>query len=626
MFVNLLCAVVALLAQTFVDASPVEHLYTARDSDATATARSSFGITGQNASFDYVVVGGGTAGLAIATRLAQQKGTTVAVIEAGNFYQIDSGDLYVIPANAVFYAGWSPTDVDPLIDWGFVTPPQPSLNNRSMHYARGKTLGGSSARNYFTYQRATVESYHKWASEVGDSSYEFSSWLPYFKKSVDFTPPNNALRPSNASVGYNPAVFSAGSGPLHVSIATWSNAFSSFAKNAFNLLGFATGLDFVSGTLTGVQYSMNTIDPNGNIRSSSESSFLSTAMKTTSLKVYNGTLAKKILFNGKTASGVRVTTGGVEYTLSANKEVILSAGAFQSPQLLMVSGVGPESTLRKFNIPVISALPGVGQNMWDHYIFGASYQVNVVTHSAVSNATYLAEVTQQWEKDGSGILGNPGGDLIAWEKLPSPYRKSLSTSTLNALATFPQDWPEIEYLILDAYSGNNENYITGGPQTPFMYASPAAALVAPLSRGNVTITSTDTADHPLINPNWLSHPADQELAIAAFKRVRQLMATDIMKKVTIGNEVFPGLNVSTDAQILEHIRNDGIMVFHASATCKMGVAGDPMAVVDSKARVFGTQGLRVVDASAFPFLPPGHPQSTIYALAEKIADHIINGR
>lgn len=234
----------------------------------------------------------------------------------------------------------------------------------------------------------------------------------------------------------------------------------------------------------------------------------------------------------------------------------------------MVSGVGPEATLRQHSIPVVKALPGVGQNMWDHFIFGSSYQVDVITHSAVGNATYLAEVTAQWEKDGSGLLGNPGGDLIAWEKLPQQYRKSLSASTQSALSSFPVDWPELEYLILDAYSGNNENYIANAPQTPFMYASPAVALVAPLSRGNVTISSADTADPPIINPNWLSHPADQELAIAAFKRVRQLMNTAIMKSVTVGDEVFPGLNVTTDAQILEHIKNDGTMVFHASATCK----------------------------------------------------------
>ncbi|TVY18013.1 Dehydrogenase patE [Lachnellula arida] len=626
--ISMLRAVIPLLLP--ICASPIEqHLWESRASNGnsiTDTAIPSFGIPGKNASFDYVVIGGGNAGLVVATRLAQQPNTSVAVIEAGNFYEIDNGNLSVIPADGVFYAGSSPTDVNPLVDWGFVSTPQAGLNNRSLHYARGKCLGGSSGRNYFTYHRGTKESYRKWALEVDDKSYEFDLFLPYFKKSVDFTPPNNAARPSNASVSYNHDSFNTGSGPLKVSIPIWANAFSSFAKLAFGVLGLKSELDFVSGTLCGVQYNMNTIDPKDQTRSSSESSFLRMAEDIASLKIYNGTLAKRIVFDGNKASGVTASTKGVEYTLFASQEVVLSAGAFQSPQLLMVSGVGPEPILSQHNIPIISALPGVGQNMWDHYIFSASYQVNVITHSAVNNASYLARSTEDYLKDGSGLLGNPGGDLIGWEKLPYPYRNSLTHATRQSLSTFPEDWPEIEYLILDAFSGNNENYIANAPRTPYMYASPAAALVAPLSRGNITISSTNMADPPIINPNWLSHPADQDLAIAAFKRVRQLMNTDIMRSITVGSEVFPGLNVSSDAQILDHIKNDGTMVFHASGTCKMGVVGDPMAVVDSKARVFGTTRLRIVDAAAFPFLPPGHPQSTIYALAEKIADDIISAR
>lgn len=608
--------VVPLLLPFLVDSFPTGA--------ATNIPDSSFGIPGKNNSFHYVVVGGGTAGLVVASRLAQQANTTVAVIEAGNFYEVDNGNLSVIPADAVFFAGSSPTDVNPLIDWGFVSSPQAGLNDRTLHYARGKCLGGSSGRNYFTYQRGTTQSYQQWATGVNDTSYEWSSLLPYFKKSVDFTPPDNTIRPSNASVGFNPSSFESRSGPLQVSFPIWANAFSSFAELAFAKLGLQSRLDFVSGKLFGVQYNMNTIDPEGNTRSSSQSSFLQMAMETSTLQVYNGSLAKRILFDGNKATGIVVETDGEAYTLSATKEVILSAGAFQSPQLLMVSGVGPASTLNQYGIPIVSELPGVGQNMWDHYVFGASYQVDVVTHSAVSNSTFLELATEEWETNGSGILGNPGGDLLGWEKLPQPYRKSLSDDTQQALSAFPEDWPEIEYLILDAYSGNNENYIANAPQTPFMYASPAAALVAPLSRGNVTISSTNTADPPIINPNWLSHPADQELAVAAFKRVRQLMDTDIMRVITVGNEVFPGLNVTTDAQILQHIKNDGTMVFHASCTCKMGTAQDPMAVVDSKMKVFGTSGLRVVDASSFALLPPGHPQSTIYALAEKAVDDILS--
>lgn len=235
----------------------------------------------------------------------------------------------------------------------------------------------------------------------------------------------------------------------------------------------------------------------------------------------------------------------------------------------MVSGVGPAETLRQFDIPIIADLSGVGQNMWDHILFGTSYRVSTLTHSATSNATFLAEVLEEYmTKNGSGMLGNPGGDLIAFEKLPSSERESLTPETLASLAEFPPDWPEIEYLALDAYSGNNSNYITGAPKTPYMYVSPSAALVAPLSRGNVTITSASMDDPPLINPNWLTHPADQELAVAALKRIRQLMNTDIVSEVIVGEELLPGRNVKSDSDILYSIRENGIQVFHAAATCE----------------------------------------------------------
>lgn len=187
--------------------------------------------------------------------------------------------------------------------------------------------GDSSARNYFTYQRGTAESYSKWASDVGDSSYEFSSLLPYFKKNVDFTPPDNTLRAQNASLTYNASAFTPSAGPLKVSTPIFANPFSSVAKAAFAKLGFPNALEFVSGTLSGVQYNMNTIDPKGQTRSSSQTSFLNAAIKPGRIAVYNRTLAKRIVFDGDRARGVFVNTSSTAYTLNANKEVVLSAGA-----------------------------------------------------------------------------------------------------------------------------------------------------------------------------------------------------------------------------------------------------------------------------------------------------------
>ncbi|PLB55930.1 alcohol oxidase [Aspergillus steynii IBT 23096] len=581
----------------------------------------SLGTPGKDASYDYVVVGGGTAGLTIAGRLAQEGGFTVAVVEAGGFYQLN-GNLSVIPAFDIWYAGASPDDTNPNIDWGFVTSPQAGMNNREIHYARGKCLSGSSARNYMTYHCGTTDSYSKWATEVDDSSYELSNFWPYFQKTVNFTQPDNERRAANASIPETDR-FASGS-PLQVSHPVYANPFSSWVKKALQYMGFKEAKDFVSGELSGVQYNMVTVDPRWSTRSSAEE-FVRSIGVADNFKIYNGTLAQKLVFKGTTATGVKVTTSGKDYTLSAKKEVIVSAGAFQSPQLLMVSGVGPADILEEFDIPVISELAGVGQNMWDHLLFGLSYQVTTPSHSAVGNAEYLAQATEEYLADGSGMLGNPGGDIVAWEKLAGKQLKRLSADTQCRLGdSFPSDWPEVEYITLDAYMGNNQNYITGAPQTPYMYVSPAASLVSPFSRGNLTIASASMEDDPIINPNWLTDTADQELAILAVKRIREMVDTDIMKNVIVGTEVYPGRDkVSTDAEILNFVRDNGIQIFHAAATCKMGTSKDPLAVVDSQGRVFGTSQLRVVDASAFPFLPPGHPQATVYALAEKIAADII---
>lgn len=201
--------------------------------------------------------------------------------------------------------------------------------------------------------------------------------------------------------------------------------------------------------------------------------------------------------------------------------------------------------------------------------------------------------------------------LAAWEKIPQKERASFSNSTLADLAKFPADWPEVEYLHVGAYFGFQRNFIRDAPTDGFQYVSVPLALVAPLSRGTIDISSADAADPPIINPNWLTHPADVAVAIAGYKRVRQLFATEALKPVINGPEYFPGLNVSSDDEILHLIRQSLNTVFHPAATCAMGRTNDPAAVVDSKAQVIGVHGLRVVDASAFPLLPPGHPMSTV---------------
>ncbi|KAL8808636.1 MAG: hypothetical protein Q9200_004165 [Gallowayella weberi] len=566
----------------------------------------SFGVPGQDATYDYVILGGGTAGLTIASRLAANPQLSVAVIEAGGFYEIDNGNGSVIPALA---------------------PVQHGANNRRLHYAQGKTLGGSSARNFLAYHRGTEGSYKQWADAVGDDSYLFPNFLKYFKRSCQVTPPNLEKRfPTNGTVDFNPAAFDNSlGGPLQVSWPNYAAPIATWAQRGMRAVGILPIRGFDSGNLIGSAWVANTLNPTNEQRSSSQTSYLNRAIQNTSIVVYTQTLGQKILFDSaKTAYGVSVNTAGEIYTLRANKQIILSAGAFQSPHLLMLSGIGPRQTLQNFNIPVVADLPGVGQNMWDQPYFGISFRVNVETSTRLSKDPLFAiQASKDYLLNGTGILTGVAS-ILGFEKLPARSRANFTMATKSKLRTFSRDWPEIEYLVENTFDGYTNNRTGETFADPYEYATITAILVAPLSRGNVTISSANPADPPVINPNWLTDPADAEVAVAAFKRLRDIWQN--MNGTTIGSEFYPGTaTVRTDAQILAYVRNALIQIWHASATCKMGRAGDRNAVVDSRGRVFGVQGLRVVDASVFPVLPPGHPQATVYALGEKIVDDILRG-
>ncbi|KAM0718331.1 hypothetical protein Q7P37_006663 [Cladosporium fusiforme] len=585
----------------------------------------SFGVPGINSTYDYVIVGGGTAGLTIAARLAEDQDVSVAVVEAGGFYQLENGNGSVIPGLCTTqFVGSDLDDTQPLIDWGFATEPQTGLDGRRTSYARGKTLGGSSARNYMAYHQATNGSYQRWADEVGDISYALQHIQQYFKRSVNMTLPNTQIRRQNATVGYNwesPSSRDQYHRPLQISWPYWTDAISTWSAKAFEALDMLKNPSgFQSGMLSGFFYSPSTVDPTNQHRSSSQTSFLDYAMETTSIKVYTRTLARQILFtSNNTAEGVIVQAGNMNFTLRATKEVILSAGTFQSPQLLMVSGIGPRDTLEQHGIPVIADLPGVGQNLQDQPFFGVQNRVSVPTSSnSLNDPEYAAEAAMAYLANGTGPLAGPPG-LLAFERISNSKPHLLSNATLEALQSYPDDWPQVEYLTQNGASGYNRNYRTADPEDGYNYATISVVVVSPFSRGNVTISSPDASVQPVINPNWLTAPEDIDIAVAGFKRIREIWSNI---NVTIGEEYLPGPNVSSDGQIADFMRQSAFTLYHAAATCKMGKRDDALAVVDPHARVYGVHGLRVVDAAAFPFLPPGHPQATVYMLAEKIADDI----
>lgn len=283
---------------------------------------------------------------------------------------------------------------------------------------------------------------------MNDSSYEFNAVLPYYEKSVQFTPPNTLTRAPNATAEYNAGAFSPTGGPLQVSYPNYAMTFSSWMQLGMEAIGVAKTTDFNSGHLLGSQYCSSTIRPSDQSRSSSEASFLSST-RHPGLHIYPGTLVRRVLFNSsKAAIGVEVENAGITWKISATKEVIVSAGAFQSPQVLMVSGIGPSPLLQSLRIPVISDLPGVGQNMWDHPFFAPSYRVGVETLTEIANdPVYLAAEAAVYETTHTGVLTNPISDFLGWEKIPAALRANFTTETQQNLSQFPSDWPEAEVFV-----------------------------------------------------------------------------------------------------------------------------------------------------------------------------------
>lgn len=291
------------------------------------------------------VIGGGTAGITLASRLAQNSAASVAIIEAGGFYEVDNGNFSVLPglyAASPFLAATERFPSQPLVDWGLVTTPQSGALNRKIHYAQGKTLSGSSALNAMAYHRGTSGAYDQWARMVGDDAYTFPKLLPFFQRSCNFSPPDYRKRQlRNATVQFDPSGFKVGGGPLQVSYSNWVDAALTWFERALVAIGLPiSGRGFNSGALLdGTSWIPSTIDPNVGERSSSESSFLDSNIELPNLFLYTQTKAGKILFNLTVASAVDVATQGVRYTISARKEIILSAGVFHSPQVLMLSGM-----------------------------------------------------------------------------------------------------------------------------------------------------------------------------------------------------------------------------------------------------------------------------------------------
>ncbi|RAK95331.1 GMC family oxidoreductase [Aspergillus ibericus CBS 121593] len=565
--------------------------------------------------YDYVVVGGGVTGLIAAARLADAS-YSVAVVEKGGYYEQMTGNLSEVPGYTELFDNSKTPPRDEVEHWWEVAG-TPETNNRKLNFTGGKMIGGSHAFSYFGYLHPTVGAMQKWADDVGDESWTYPNTRKFFDQSMFFTPPNDTTRWANATPEYDPSY--QGSGPLEITYPRWAQPFSTWLVRAFDALGVTHTLSYATGELFGSSWILDTINSTDGTRSTTWTAYVKNAPPKKKLDVYTFSLADKIRFDGKTATGVDVTRNlpdepEEKFTIQAKNEVVLAGGGILSPQLLLVSGVGPAATLAEWDIPVVLDKPGVGQNMHDHIVFGVTYRVNIPTSSILLDQDTRWQHEDLFKENVTGMLVNPGPDYGAIVDIPSDLR-NFSAEVKQDLAALPKDWPEL--IIVGFPLGhdwpNDGNYAT-------LMGIPMTAK----STGHIELQSADMADKPKIVPKWLTSRTDLEVSVASLKYMRRVFENPALSEILASDEISPGTEAVTWDELEDALKSGYRSMHHPAATLRMGRADDPDAVTDSTGKIMGLDNVRVVDPSAFPFLPPGLPLAPAFMFAEKITDNIIN--
>jgi len=533
--------------------------------------------------YDYIIVGAGTAGCLLANRLSADPAARVLLLEAGgkdNYHWIH------IPVGYLYLMG------NPRTDWGFKTAAEPGLNGRSLAYPRGRVLGGCSSINGMIYMRGQARDYDLWR-QMGNPGWAWDDVLPYFKRHQD----QWALEPD----AFEPGAFE----QLHARGGEWRieqprirwdilDAFRDAAAEA----GIPKVDDFNRGDNEGCGYFH--VNQKTGMRWNTSKGFLRPVRHRQNLTVETHALVQRLTLAGKRVTGLTLRQKGQLRTLTAQREVILSAGAIGSPQILQVSGIGPGALLRKFNIPVRHELAAVGENLQDHLQIRCAYKVSGVKtmnerfQSLVQRAGFAAQY----------VLTRRGPMTMAPSQLGAFVKSDPSRETPNLQY-------HVQPLTLPKF---------GEPLDPFPAFTASVANIRPTSRGWVRITSPDPLAHPEIRPNYLATSDDRQVAAESIRVTRNIVSMPSLAKYR-PEEFRPGLEIQSDDDLAKAAGDISTTIFHPVATCKMG--SDDTAVVDARLKVRGIEGLRVADASIMPTITSGNTNSPTLMIAEKAAAMVL---
>ena len=526
-------------------------------------------------SYDYIVVGAGSAGCVVARRLSDDSDVRVLLLEAGP----PSDDFWVRTP-----AGMAKMYQSDRYNWRYFTEPVPTLRNRQLYWPRGKALGGTSVINGMVYTRGNRRDYDNWAS-LGNPGWKWDDVLPYFKRS------------ENNDRGAGP--FHGADGPLGVSDSAVKHPSAFDFIEAAHRNGISRLDDLNSGEPEGCGFFQATIR-NG-IRQSTYESFLAPVRNRPNLVIQSEVQVRRVLFDGREATGVEVVQGGVIRSYAATREVVICAGVLSSPHLLMLSGIGNGEMLQRYGIGTLMHAPGVGQNLQDHFV--ARVQVKTTPESSYNR------------------------DLLGWRKYWQGMRylathRGYLAQAASMAGAFVRSGPDVEYADLQiSFRPMTFTVSPSGEMAVDSYDAISASVyrVRPSSRGEILLRSADPLQPPAFIPNYLSDPEDTHAMISGIRQLRKILATEPMAS-RIVSELVPGPDVKTDEQLVDFMEREGQCAFHPAGTCKMGK--DDMAVVDERLRVRGVERLRVVDASIMPIVISGNTNAPTIMIGEKGADMI----